>query len=422
MRVAVWHDLPGGGGKRALRDHVAGLVARGHEVTSWCTPWADQDFLPLGDLVPEHVVPMRALPIRRMTAWADRLTKGALSAHVTVRAMDEHARAVAAQINKGAADVVLVNSSFSVGTSPLSRYLDKPSVLYLQEPKRSLYEAAPRLPWPAMPRPRSLIDFLYTLRDSTYVRSQRVLAREELLSAQAYGRILVNSYFSRESVIRAYGVEAMVCYLGVDADRYRDNGQERGRTVVGTGEFSHHKRQDAVIRAIATIPEPRPILDWVGNRANREYLAELSQLARQLGVCFRPHVSVPHDHVVSVLNSASVLVYAPRLEPFGYAPIEGAACSLPVVAMAEGGVRESVQHGKTGFLVDSEPEMGRMVEALLSDPVLARRMGEAGRENALKNWSLEAAVDRLEHHLKEVASGADRLTRSPSGFPGKAGL
>jgi len=35
MKIAVWHNLPSGGGKRALYHHVRGLVERGHRVESW---------------------------------------------------------------------------------------------------------------------------------------------------------------------------------------------------------------------------------------------------------------------------------------------------------------------------------------------------------------------------------------------------
>ena len=38
MRIALWHNLPPGGGKRAFYDQVAGLVKLGHYVESWCPP------------------------------------------------------------------------------------------------------------------------------------------------------------------------------------------------------------------------------------------------------------------------------------------------------------------------------------------------------------------------------------------------
>jgi len=32
LKIAVWHNLPSGGGKRALYQHVKGLVDRGHDL------------------------------------------------------------------------------------------------------------------------------------------------------------------------------------------------------------------------------------------------------------------------------------------------------------------------------------------------------------------------------------------------------
>jgi hypothetical protein len=66
MKIAVWHNLPSGGGKRALYDHVRAVIERGHTLESWCPPTADQSYLPLGDLIKEHVIPL---------SWAPRSSK-----------------------------------------------------------------------------------------------------------------------------------------------------------------------------------------------------------------------------------------------------------------------------------------------------------------------------------------------------------
>ena len=58
MRIAVWHNLPSGGGKRALYYHVRGLVERGHSVEAWCPSTSDRNYLPLSELITEHVVPI----------------------------------------------------------------------------------------------------------------------------------------------------------------------------------------------------------------------------------------------------------------------------------------------------------------------------------------------------------------------------
>src|SRR5438270_5425310 len=46
MKIAIWHNLPSGGAKRALHDQVVGLKARGHELEVWCPSSADPNYLP----------------------------------------------------------------------------------------------------------------------------------------------------------------------------------------------------------------------------------------------------------------------------------------------------------------------------------------------------------------------------------------
>src|SRR5712664_2905646 len=70
VKIAVWHNLPSGGGKRALYYHVRGLVERGHQVSCWCLDTANQSFLPLSEFAPERVVPTEfRKPRVGLTSW-----------------------------------------------------------------------------------------------------------------------------------------------------------------------------------------------------------------------------------------------------------------------------------------------------------------------------------------------------------------
>jgi glycosyltransferase involved in cell wall biosynthesis len=236
--------------------------------------------------------------------------------------------------------------------------------------------------------------------DYVRVRSLRIQAREELVSAQAFASILVNSLFSRESVLRAYGLDAKVCYLGIDTNLFVDRNQPRGQFVVGIGSFTREKRIDFVIRAVACLPPSQRRLVWIGNIANATYLHELKRLAGSLDVTLDARLAVGDDEVVDTLNRAAVMAYAPRLEPFGLAPLEANACGLPVVAVAEGGVRETVIDGRTGLLCEADPEaMAAAIASLLDNPHLAHRLGKTSRFVVLERWSLDAAVTRLEDRL-----------------------
>jgi alpha-maltose-1-phosphate synthase len=82
-------------------------------------------------------------------------------------------------------------------------------------------------------------------------------------------------------------------------------------------------------------------------------------------------------------------------EPFGLVNVEAMACGTPVVASAVGGIPEIVVEGETGHLVAFEPgddpfgspadparfadDLAERINALLSDPDQAHRMGRAAR-------------------------------------------
>jgi glycosyltransferase involved in cell wall biosynthesis len=220
--------------------------------------------------------------------------------------------------------------------------------------------------------------------------------------------VLVNSYFSRESVLRAYGIDAAVCYLGVDTERCKDMGLARKKIVMGIGAFVPNKRVEVIIEAVAQMRPPRPALAWIGNVEDPHYLRQLVELAERRGVTFIPYRNISHQEVVRVMNEAAVMAYAPRLEPFGYAPLEAAACGLPVVAQAEGGVRETVIDGETGLLVGNHSELHCALQRILDDEGLARRLGTAARRHVESAWSLSAATDHLESHLFDLVEGKDR--------------
>lgn len=411
MKIAIWHNLPSGGGKRALYYHVQGLVKRGQVVEAWCPPSRNRDYLPLGTIIPEHVVPLTVHTSRTdKLLQRSKILRNELRSHLLgeVRALDEHCRRCAEEINQGDFDVLFANSSLIQAVSSIGRHVKTAKALYLQEPNRRLYEASEQgLLWVAIPavnkplmRPRYAA---WLMANVIGTQQLRVLAREELLNARAYDTVLVNSMFSRESVLRAYGVDARVCYLGVDTTLFVNRKRPRDESVVSVGELGRHKNARFIIEAIGKLPNPKPRLVWIGNIAEPDYEAEVRQRARALDVELEIRINVSDNELVEQLNTASVMAYAPRLEPFGFAPLEANACGLPVVAVAEGGVRETIVDGVNGLLVPHEPEaMAAAIERILGDESYADQLGRNGSQIVGQKWSLDSAVDRLEKELTRV--------------------
>ena len=405
MRIAVWHNLPSGGGKRALYYHVRGLVERGHSVEAWCPSTSDRNYLPLSEFITEHVVP---IDIPQRNNFVAELPRDELR---QAKALDQHCQRCAEEINRGDFDILFANSSVIHAVSSIGRYVKTKKVLYLQEPNRGLYEAGgDGLPWVAIPavtrpwmHPRSYLRWF--LGDLIHTHQLRILARDERLNASAFDLILVNSYFSRESLLRAYGLDSTVCYLGVDTQLFVNHRYPRENFVVSVGQLFLNKNVEFVIKAVANIGVPRPRLVWIANRGVDWYYEKMRSLAESHRVTFEARARIDDNELVDILNRATAMVYAPRLEPFGLAPLEANACGLPVIAVPEGGVRETIIDGVNGLLVQHQPQaMARAIERLRDDKHLTAQLGNNGSELVREKWSVNAAVERLEMQLTQAAT------------------
>lgn len=404
LKIAVWHNLPSGGGKRQLYTHLKGLIDRGHTVESWCPDTADQDFLPLNTLITEHVIPLK----KRFSLVSSRQIFSYLRYSYT--SMNAHAKECANQINRGNFDLLLAGSCTLFRAPAIGRYVTIPSAVYLGEPNRILYEALPELPWIAPPpsvvtMPISFRSIKVNIRQYIEHGAIRFLARQELEDIKGFDRVLVNSLFSRENILRTYNIESKVCYLGIDQQYYMPTGENKEDFIVGVGSFHSIKGIDRAIRAMSLIKRSkRPPLIWVGNAGSDYEISILVKLAKKVGVEFILKINIPGKEVISLLSRARAMIYTSRLEPFGLAPLEANACGTAVVAIAEGGVRETIKDGINGFLVsEDDPEkLGCLLTRFIDDCELSYSMGKRAREYVGENWSMKMCIDTIENQLYDL--------------------
>ncbi|WP_461079889.1 glycosyltransferase family 4 protein [Spirosoma flavus] len=406
MRIAVWHNLPSGGGKRAMFYHLKGLKERGHQIEIWTTPLADNQYLDFQSIGPIHIVPL-APPANPIPA-SDRIGYLSFQQDSAMRAMEAHSRTCAEQIQAGGFEILFANSCMTYAAPYIARFVSIPTLLYLGEPLRYLHEAQPTLPWTApeeTPKWTSLAYWRMLGNDLWRERRFRVLMREERQNFWAYDQVLVNSIYSAETCARVYGKDAEVGYLGVDTEIFRPLNLEREPFVISTASFQARKDPGFIIDALSYIPAAsRPALVWVANYTNPDYEAQMQQYALDAGVELTLKKMVSDEELVTLLNLASAFVYAPRLEPFGLAPLEANACGLPVVAVAESGVRESIQHLQNGLLVHRNArQMGRAIERVLQDDELWQKLSTEALEQIENKWSMKHCIDRIEEALYKTA-------------------
>lgn len=408
LRIAVWHNLLSGGAKRALFDHIKGLVGFGHHIEVWSPPTADIDYLSLREFGLHHINdleypsgPKRLKQINSFFSEHDQILS-------RLNALDSHCKICADEINSGRFDILFANSSSILYNTPIGRYVNIPSIIYLQEPYRWLYEALPKLPWIAIEKPKSILRWSAIkqyLTDHFTTYALRVQAREELVNAKKFDKILVNSFFSRESVTRAYGLDSKVCYLGIDASLFNLSNMPKQGYVVGLGGLYPLKRPELAIDAIASIEKgKRPSLVWVGNFADEYYKRQVILYAKDKLVDLKLLIGISDEQLIDILQRAAVMIYTPLLEPFGYAPLEANACGTAVVGISEGGIRETIHNNINGTLLqDCQAEqIGNAILAYTSDLSYAANMGICARNYIVDKWSLSVAQKRLESELLTI--------------------
>jgi len=77
--------------------------------------------------------------------------------------------------------------------------------------------------------------------------------------------------------------------------------------------------------------------------------------------------------------------------------LEAASAGLPIVSTRHAGIKDAVEHGVTGFLVEEGDyeSMAGFISILLEDALLAAEMGEKGREKMQKEYTMEIQTQKL---------------------------
>jgi len=235
--------------------------------------------------------------------------------------------------------------------------------------------------------------------------------------------VVASTFEEHDQLVRYYGADPErieIIAPGVDHHVFQPGDRVAARRHLGigcnpvvlfVGRIQPLKGVDVAARALAALRDPSAELVIVGGPSGPDGAHEeaaLHALVEELGVAHRVRFVAPqpHDELVSWYRAADVCVVPSRTESFGLVALEAAASGTPVVAANVGGLRSLVDHGETGYLVETRDpaDYAEAIERVLSldDPSPMR--GRAAARSARFGWGIAAA--RLRRQYDDLAMRA----------------
>jgi len=189
------------------------------------------------------------------------------------------------------------------------------------------------------------------------------------------------------------------------------------RLILQLGRMVPRKGIDVPIRALARLNAlhgMRARLVIVGGESDdpdpvaTPEIARLRSIADAAGVADQVEFTGRRGRPVLryYYSAADIFVTTPWYEPFGITPVEAMACATPVIGTRVGGIRTTVQDGKTGFLVpphDADAVADR-IAYLYAHPEVLRAFAQAARARAIKQYTWAQIVDRVAAMYDDVAT------------------
>ena len=236
------------------------------------------------------------------------------------------------------------------------------------------------------------------------------LARSVGVAKPLFGHVLkhstavttVSHWLKEETEELVPGTHPIVAPMPVSTNLFVPGNSRDWQRLLFVGRLTQQKGVEHLLHALSAM-KTQASLDIVGDGPAR---ATLEALAKELGVAARVRWQgqVPQSALPTLYQNAAALVVPSAEEGLGLVAVEALLCETPVVAFDSGGLRDVIQHDRTGLLV---PPGNRTALANALDDLLTRDgrggdLGRAGRLYALSAFAPESVARRYAGIYRQV--------------------
>ena len=221
---------------------------------------------------------------------------------------------------------LIISSSWAVAKG-VKKTPNQLHISYCHTPIRyawDLYdEYTKNLPWPKKTLVQSILK---------YIR------KWDLNTLDRVDHFIANSKFVQERIKRTYNRESTVIYPPVNIDKFTLCDKKEDFYLTAS-RLVPYKKTKLIVEAFNAMPNKKLIVIGSG-----EEYDSIKKIAGE-NITLLGYQS--DEDLISYMQHAKGFVYA-AIEDFGIVPIEAMACGTPVIALNDGGTKETIIHNLTG--------------------------------------------------------------------------
>lgn len=362
MKIAFYHNIPTGGAKRVIYEEIR-LLSVNNIVDVYTLSSSQKDFLDFSKLTCT-IYTYKFTIQNNLPGFLKRL----VSDVKTFISLNTLHKKIAKDIDSGKYDVVIVHPDSYTQAPFILKHLKTKHIYFCEELLRNVYESIF-----AIPNNLPIVKYIYEMCNRA-IRKQI-----DITNTRSANIILTHSQFMKNNIFNAYGIKAGICPLGVDITVFApQKGKKSFFTLIGMLDKSTGSE--------------------LINALNMKY----PHLKEKIHIIdFSKGKFITDQQICKVYSQSIATLCISYNEPFGLTAIESMACETPVIAVNEGGYKETIIDKENGLLINRNVE--DLYEAcmfFIKNPEKRAIMGKRARLRVTQNWTWEKHITLLKEYFK----------------------
>jgi glycosyltransferase involved in cell wall biosynthesis len=358
MKIAIVHNLPGGGAVRML-EQIIERYKKVNQIDLYCVGTTN----------------ILNIEGTKNNFYKVKPWKGFLLYNLwIIFILPLIHRQIAKSIDWSKYDLIFFTHDYFTKSPYLLRYINHSNKVYLcQESQREFYEPSKY--------------HTQNVKEEVAKILRYPIKWIDVRNVKGASRLLCNSLYSKKILYKIYQREPTVVYPGVDEKYFCPKKIKKQDLIICIGGINKTKNQEFLINSLHSLLGKYKLV-LVGS-GSKKYINRIIGDNEHIEVLTK----ITDSNLRNLYRKSKLTCVTAYKEPFGLSSIESQSCGTPVLTVDGGGTVETIVNGKTGY-ISKMNEVEFLNKAIM---ILNRTdMGSAARTNVISNWTMEKTLKSLD--------------------------